>query len=198
LKKDIQTIAQIKKLNSSNLSIYPNVYILDNNTVYLSKLDNTVTYRIPDPQFIHNYVQIIGSTLWSRVTEKAYILMNDYKHIYTDMNKNISRQEYLKMFRDSVEYIQHKLLIKCDTILATHHGIHDICNGKYQGNNLCSGFATFIPEFFENENLKIAINGHTHINMSNTIKDVRLVSNCFGYNNQEREGFDECRIIEIN
>ena len=197
-KRDIQTVSSIKGFNKSNLMCYPNVYILDNDTIFIHKTLNTVTYRKPDPQFQCNYIKIIGSTLWSRIELKTSTLVNDYKYIYTDMNKLITPKETLNFFIESVEYIKSKLdTTKCDAILLTHHAIHDICNGKYQGNKMCSAFATTIPELFEKNNLKYAINGHTHESLSNKIKDVYLLSNCFGYNIQEREKFNECTILEL-
>lgn len=195
-KKQIQVVSRIKECNKQELSKHSNVYILDNDTVWITKEGDTVTFRRPDPQFLCNYIQIIGSTLWSYISISASQLINDYRYIFTDINKTITPTQTREMYLENIQYILDQLETPCETVLLTHHGIHDICNGKYQGGLLASAFATTEPDLFESSNLKVAINGHTHINFENTISNVKLMSNCFGYNKAEREGFDETRFLE--
>lgn len=169
-----------------------NVYFLNNSHIYIDKQNNNVLRDLHENQCKNNYIKIIGTTLWSDIDNNIYTRFEDYKRIYISEKEKIT-PEYTKfLFQTSKNYIIEEISredISC--ILMTHHGTHDLCNGKYGNNNLNSAYATYIHELYNMKNLLICLNGHTHSNINESIitngNTVRLLSNCKGYPGENRD-----------
>lgn len=164
-----------------------NVYFLDNNCIYLNTITNNVT-DVPE----EHCVKIIGSTLWSNIDEKITCMINDYNCIYVPVknsiftSKKLTYNDTIQMYNKSIEYILNEIKKNIKCILLTHHGVHPLCNGKYSNNDLCSAYASDIPELYKCNNLLACINGHTHQNIYTVIPEtnIKLLSNCLGYRSE--------------
>ena len=167
---------------------FNNVYLMNNNSLYLNK--NNVVGNIKNEDTI---VKIIGSLLWSNISNSTSKHLNDYERIYTHKTTNdfgvafftkLTPEYTRKLFETNKAYIIQELLSEPDIpcLILTHHGTHPLCQGFYQGSKLEDGYGTFIPELFENKNLIACINGHVHSNINITLPNgIKLLSNCMGY-----------------
>lgn len=171
---------------------YPvNVHTLNNDVIYLNKITNTIETHIKE-----NCIKLIGTTLWSNVTNHMSYLLNDYNYIYTnDGGSKLSVFKVREMFEVNKKFILNEINeMKC--IVLTHHGTHEICNGQYAGSNTSSGYYTHIPEIYENKNVIACINGHLHTNVNTEINGIKILSNCVGYKNESVK-FNKDAILEV-
>lgn len=185
-------------IEDESLKFPENVYFLQNNCIFIDKNDHTVSY-------VHkcNSIKIIGSTLWSNISLEASIYMNDYYNIYNN-GKNITPEFTRNLFFKNKDYILSELEkdIDTQTILLTHHGVSDICNGPYQGGNLETAFVTdFTDELKKFKQLIVCINGHTHVSINDHIPDtsIKLLANCYGYKGESKNvvKYNQNAILEI-
>lgn len=166
-----------------------NVYFLHNDYVLINKKDNTVKKLLEREDHASDYIKIIGSTLWSNITDLAASRMNDYNFIYTSPKQNLTPNETRSFFRMNKEYILQELQFdNFETILLTHHGVNSICNGPYIGNIMETGYATDISELTQFPNLIACINGHTHVYLDTVLPNtnIKLLSNCYGYKGENQ------------
>ena len=185
----LNNIKTMEEIEREPLKFKENVHFLNNEYVLLNRRDNTVKKLLEREDHFNDYIKIIGSTLWSNISEGAVSRMNDYRFIYTDVNSNLTPNETRSFFRMNKEYIIQEL--KTDpfkTILLTHHGVNSICNGIYMGNMMETGYATDIQELTQFPNLFACINGHTHVQIDTVIPNtnVKLLSNCYGYKGENQ------------
>jgi hypothetical protein len=186
-----------------------NVYVLDNNVVYIDTYNNVYTesefeqYNMNLINKSSNLVKVIGSTLWSDVGTSD-IKLNDFKCIYTKRGKTLTSCDVKKMFKDNVSYIICELdkEPKIPTVLITHHGPHPVCNGIYNKSVLSNAFVSYIPELYMKNNLKLCLFGHTHSSVDKilTFEDgnsIRFVSNQFGYPFEDQTGYEDDKVVEI-
>lgn len=166
-----------------------NVYTLNNGVIYLNKITNTIEKDIKE-----NCVKLIGTTLWSNVKDHMKFLLNDYKYIYTKTGK-LNIQNVREMFEVNKEFILNEIN-EMECIILTHHGTHEVCNGKYAGSKTSSGYYTYIPEIYENKNVIACINGHLHTNVNTEINGIKILSNCIGYKN-ERIKFNKDAVLQV-
>lgn len=196
---NIKTMEEIEKEVSK---FRKNVYFLNNDYVLINKKDNTVKKLLDREDHSDDYIKIIGSTLWCNITDTAAARMNDYNFIYTSPTKNLTPQETRSFFRMNKEYIIQELQFdNFESILLTHHGVNNLCNGPYMGNIMESGYATDIKELSRFTNLIACINGHTHVHLDTVIPgtNIKLLSNCYGYKgeNQNIVKFNKDLILDV-
>lgn len=161
-----------------------NVYFLNNDHIFINKRDNTVKKLLEREDHADDYIKIIGTTLWSNITNSVASYMNDYEYIYTDKKQKLIPNDTRTFFQMNKEYIIQELQMDFfDTILLTHHGVNKLCNGPYMGNMMESGYATDINELSQFSQLLACINGHTHVSLNTVIPNtnVKLLANCYGY-----------------
>ena len=182
-----------------------NVYFLRNSHVYIHKTYDDVLRILSENDNKDNYIKIIGSTLWTNIDDKIHKKFEDYKRIYITNSLKITPDYVRLLFEKNKKYIIEEISrenIKC--ILMTHHGTHDVCNGKYIGSNLNSAYCTYINELYNMKNLIACINGHTHSNIKENINVndhiIKLLSNCRGYPGENKDivMYDKDAYFEIN
>lgn len=180
------------------LSFPENVYYLNNTCLYLHKIKGTVCKQ---PKNKSHYIKIIGSTLWSNIDGNAAYRVNDYYQIKISPTRDLERRDTLEMFHVSKRYILQEIESEPNVpcILMTHHGTHELCNGKYEMNSFSTAFVTHIPEIFDNANLIAAINGHTHSSINCTVgtSNIKLLANCYGYKHETPREYNPDAILEI-
>lgn len=163
-------------MNITRAKIFPdNVYFLDNNKKYIDASNNVSDTRTDSS------IKILGSTLWSNISVSAQQYMNDYCKIWLN-EKSLTGEMTRNMFHINKNWIFEELSEIIPTILLTHHGVNNICNGPYIGGELESAFATDI-DFSNYPHLKVCINGHTHVSLNTFIPNttIKLLANCYGY-----------------
>lgn len=188
--KNCNTMNQLENLE------YPsNVYLLNNKTLFIDSEDNIYKENVKE-----NLIKIIGSTLWSNINLDVAEYMNDYYCIYTE-NGILTPKDSIELFKKSKEYILTELnkdAVK--TLLLTHHGTNDICNGThYAESKLKSAFVTNIQELFNFKHLKVCINGHVHVSINEKINHIQFLANCYGYPNENKKivKYNEDAVCEI-
>jgi hypothetical protein len=193
-----------------------NVYFMNNNVLYLYK--NSVSETLLTPEVLEasktllsgtreNPIKIIGSVLWSDITDFVASKMNDYKKIYTHKG-NVGQPVSLTpkitrfLFEINKNYILRELYsepeLKC--VIITHHGTHSLCQGHFKNSYLESGYATDISDLFQAKNLIACINGHTHSSINIVLDNgIKLLANCFGYpgENQKIVKYNEGAALEL-
>lgn len=200
-KKDtspIKTMEQI--IEVINTTLPPNVHFLNNSCVYLNKHTNQVVKQI-ESENKQDFIKLVGSTLWSDIDLTIAHNLNDYKNIYTSPSKLLTPQDTKSMFAESKKYILQELLEDIPSILLTHHGVDNICNGYYVNGHLASGYATDIPELTKYTHLLAAICGHSHSSVDTVIPgtNIKLLSNCYGYRGESQKivKYNKEAVLEI-
>lgn len=200
IQKPIKTMEDI---NKEVLKFRKNVYFLNNDYILINKHDNTVKKLLDREDHSNDYIKIIGSTMWSNITNSAASNINDYRFIYTTSTTNLTSDDTRNFFKLSKEYLLQELQIdNLNTIVLTHHGINSLTNGPYMGNFLASGYATDIPELSQFPNLIACINGHTHVSIDTVIPNtnIKLLANCYGYKGENHRvvKYNKDAFLEVN
>lgn len=174
------------------LSIYPHIYVLNDNSVEI------------------NGVLYIGSTLWTdfhggnpMVKMAVEQGMNDFRcikykdgSIYRKFRANDAHNAHL----NSRTYIQRTAMsFNGPVVVITHHGpfyesIHKYYKDDYAINGgYCSNLEALIPSL---ENVKLLCHGHVHNPMNYYKGHIHVVANPHGYPN-EGVPFDPNLLIEF-
>ena len=171
-------IFEMKGLMMGIIDRYENIKLLDNSTYTIEDLN----------------IQLIGSTLWSFCPnlETAQILingMNDYRYIFDDEKKNITPYYTNRKFKECVIFIEHEVLKakkkKQICIIITHYlPSFKAIDERYKSSALNSAFASNLDDIICAENMKYWICGHTHCPVNLTIDGCQIVTNPFGYLNE--------------
>ena len=184
--KNVKTMEEIEAEASK---FRKNVYFLNNDFIFINKRDNTVKKLLEREDHRDDYIKIIGSTVWSNIIDAVASEMNDYNYIYTDKKQKLKPNDTRNFFKANKTYILEELQADFfDTILLTHHGVNNLCNGPYTGNPMESGYATDINELSQFPHLLACINGHTHVHLNTVIPgtNIKLLSNCYGYKGENK------------
>jgi predicted phosphohydrolase len=157
---------------------------------------------------------ILGVTLWSDINSYSSYHINDFKNILifpketkyprnnllnglSNRNINLTKELYCEYFKRDVEYLttQIELLEKenKDVIVLTHYAPSLIMNGKYYGNKISSAFSTDLEYLFKPP-ITVWISAHIHSNIDTKINNIRSVSNCMGYKDEDT-GYKEKTIV---
>jgi predicted phosphohydrolase len=173
------TISNLKEQYKTYFENYVNIHFLDDN-VFLLKYNDT-------------NIKIIGSTLWSNVSEIQGI--NDFKNIKENQNEYVSKELFNELHNDSVKFLKEQAdhsNNKQDNekiIIITHFPPiqKNTSSPKYKDEkqHVKDYFSSNILLDFKNVSNKIScwIHGHTHF--SNDFIDsetgIRVISNQLGY-----------------
>jgi PAS domain S-box-containing protein len=173
-----------------------NVHFLNNSCVYFNKRTHEVKRElsIEDRNDI-DYVRIIGSTLWSNQGVKA----NNFKNIFVEKDKLLTFEYQSQLFNQAKYYIINELYKEnISTVLLTHYTTNMLCNGIYLDNK----DTNHIKEIFLYKHLVACINGHTHssINLIAPGTSIKLLSNCYGYKNENQNivRYDENIVLNLH
>ncbi len=145
------------------------VHYLQSNTVRIEKL------------------LFIGCTLWSYITEEAYLKMNDSRTVFKDRaDYNALNRKHTNWLISNLDGIESNDKV----VVVTHHlPSYKLIHPIYKGSTINSGFANHLDVLFEAHQDKIQawICGHTHKKINTSINDVPVLCNPLGYpgeNNQ--------------
>jgi hypothetical protein len=144
----------------------PNVKLLDNETVQ------------------YNGYCIVGSTLWSHITNPAYPI-ND---VYSIPNMTVNR--YNKLNKESVHFLTETVENNDNCIIITHHlPSNQFIDPKYKTRQYLpynqwfySDMDSFI-EKYQNK-IKLWFYGHTHTPCQKSLYDIPFCCNPIGYPNE--------------
>lgn len=173
-----------------------NVHLLDNSCVFINKINNTVSYSISGISNINDYIKIIGSTLWSDNCTQS----NNFKNIFIDKDMHLTFDYQTELFNKSKYYLINELYKDddIDSIILTHYPNHQLSNGSY----LDFKDSNHIRELFLHNKLIACINGHTHssINLVAPGTTIKLLSNCFGYKNENQQNvkYNPNAVLDLN
>jgi len=175
-------ICELKQMYKDELSKFPNISLLDNDTVE------------------YDGYRFIGSTLWSN-PESAKGL-NDFKMIHKKEGDNvvpISIYDFKAMHVEAKDFIKDELA-KDDMpkILVTH--FPPLRNGtshpKYFPPN--PYFANTLEDLdFNLKNVKAWLSGHTHFSYDFEKDGIRFLSNQFGYPGEFSDAGFKNEVFEI-
>jgi predicted phosphodiesterase len=163
---------------------YPNVILLENDS-----------YKLND-----NWT-ILGTTLWSNISEKGLRMMSDGRYI--------SMEDILEKHTKAVKFLEDQInlrevatedgsLSSENFIVVTHHlPSKSLVHRKYSHYDN-SGFASSCDHLFR-DNIKYFVYGHTHTKSITKIGQTNLICNSLGYPGEQDIDLNEyCNcIIEI-
>lgn len=178
-----ETVEAWKALN------IPNLYILDNETIEI------------------NGVHFIGSTLWSNINAdpiNQIAIKNafcDFKKIFNEQKTDlISIADYQREFEKSLYFIENELAKGYKkTVLITHHlPTFSSISDRFINSPFNAGMASNLSNLLlYNDNLVLAIHGHTHDSMDYMLGDtVRIVCNPRGYYGENKD-FNPLKVVSI-
>jgi len=143
------------------------------------------------------HTTIIGATLWSLINDRAAAYLNDFRKIKASKvpYKRFTPETYRDWHRRDVKWID-EFISNCNknVVVLTHHGPCPQMSGKYEGNDLCSGFVSDLRHLFKPPVIAWA-SGHVHSNVDVEINGIRSVSNAYGYPGED-SGYKEDVVIE--
>ena len=151
-------------------------------------------------------IDIIVSTLWAHIeadkmyyTEKGvsdfYRIMY-HGHRLSAIDFNTEHERCLHFIKDAVEKSCAKM-----KIVLTHHVPTLLCTANEFRDSLINGaFSVELGNYIANTDIDYWIYGHSHRNIEATIGSTRVLSNQFGYFNQQEyltNGFSPNKFIEV-
>ncbi len=149
-----------------------------NSTLY-ALAQTTGTIYLQQQQVIISGVRIVGCTLWSDVSDRAFYQLNDSRLIFS------SPTQYRDAHVADVQWLKHALStdVLTPTIVLTHHlPSFALIHPSYAGSEINSGFATELDALIStNSNIKAWVCGHTHKQVTAAINQCALVTNPAGY-----------------
>ncbi len=144
---------------------------------------NNHTFMIDD-------IKIIGSTLWTKISDVNISRgINDYYNIKKD-DKNITIDDTNQWNREAIQFIEKELTSKC--IVLTHHAPL-YCNPSinlytadpiYLNGKYNDAFHNDLSYLFKNK-ICVWIYGHTHYANQSKYNQCILATNQLGYKNEE-------------
>lgn len=186
----VECIEQIQKV----CDLFENVYFLDNDIYNLT--DKTT---------------IIASTLWSDIKNHVAYMLSDFKCIIVSKEKSLIENKRpdikmlnpdiyrewnrkdIKFIEDSIKKLKEE---NKEIIVLTHHAPHKKMGGIYEGNEMSSAFVNDLEYLFDYP-VVCWCSAHVHSNVDTKINNIRSVSNCMGYKN-ENTGYKENVVITFN
>lgn len=206
----------IHNINKSNFKLFfdyvsvnwKHVFYIPGNHEYYNNFDDILQLKIKYNSYFENYgnihllddsnyvfvindipVKIIGSTLWSYVSQIDGI--NDFKYIKEKSNSYISKELFNELHIKSINYIKEQIQLSQNEkiIIMTHFPPiqNNTSSPKYanEKQHIKDYFASNILLDFKNISDKIScwIHGHTHFSNDFIEPDtgIRVISNQLGY-----------------
>jgi predicted phosphodiesterase len=129
------------------------------------------------------YLRVIGSPLWSNMSDMVSMNISDFSHIKVNTTDYITPVKHRKLHSLSVSFIEEQLeLCKREAkqaVIITHYAGHLGMLGKYSGHMNNSAYATDLSRLYQPP-VVAWISGHTHENVNITVNGIKSVSNCYG------------------
>jgi predicted phosphohydrolase len=153
-----------------------NIYL----EIYFKQFTN-IKFLNNDFEYYENHY-FIGSTLWTKITNKNY-LIND---VYKINNFNCDKCNELNL--NCVNFLNKITKNKNNVIIITHHiPLNDLIDKKYKKMDMIpynQWFYCDMTEFIENNNIKYWFYGHTHTPLEIIHKKINFCCNPIGYPNE--------------
>lgn len=185
------------------------VYCLGNHDYYQSSIARTLEYHQKIKQELPNIhlleqssveidgVTFAGGTLWSDFelfwtpaasAQLAEYYMNDYRRIRRDDFSKLRASDTKGIFVKTIKYLD-SLRSADKLVVVTHHAPSDkSVRLEWKTNAATPAYASNLEDFIKQLKPKYWLHGHLHTSCDYMIGDTEVVSNCFGYINQEENG----------
>jgi predicted phosphodiesterase len=171
-------------------------------------LCNKNVHFLENGSIVINGVRFLGCTLWTNFkTDKnltqeqemyqAKQFLNDYRVCYYEPGKLLTPQDTLEMHYKSRKWLNKELKKPFDgkTVVVTHHSPILVSNYPDKNGGFCNVMDNFIKK--HNKSINAWFFGHTHFCTDSTIGDIRIISNQNGYLNEDIDGFNEFKVINV-
>ena len=139
-------------------------------------------------------IKLIGSTLWSEISDAAFQLLSDKQYLRK------SAYDLRNLHWKNVKWISSEILNTSEEIkiiVITHHApSFKALPLKYYNSPLNSGFCTDLEHLFSEKILYWCF-GHIHNNIQKRINGTTLISNCYGIL-EEQDDFDPSLSVSVN
>lgn len=163
------------------LSKFENIHILENQT------------------FEMNGIKFIGCTLWTDLNRRNPItiqtvssLMNDFKFIKVN-HTQFTPSFWYTMYEYSLKFLTQEIKKNDKSVVITHYApsklsIHE----RHKDLDLNHAYFTELLHtiFYDCNNIKYWIHGHTHDPMDYAVNNIRVVTNPRGYHGYEKISSD--------
>mgnify|MGYP000294817738 CR=1 FL=1 len=171
-----KTVKETDEMINDICKKYNNIYYLNNSHIDIGD------------------IRIIGCTLWSEISDEnkseisCYISdFNKIKKWCVELNNYQHYKDICFIDKHTKECIENKLKL----IVITHHSpvLNSILD-NYKGSDLNEAFQSDLSEMIKKP-IKLWIYGHTHYSKYHVINDIPVVSNQFGYEEEDSEYHDK-------
>ena len=145
--------------------------------------------------------RLLGCTLWSPLTEKASLRLNDLSKIHLQcapFRRTLDLETYNAWHLRDRSWLQ-KELDSADgkrVVVLTHHGPLPLMSGRYKGDPSSSAYVGDLSHLFKEPAVAFA-SGHVHSNVDTFCNGIRSVSNAMGYPGEDT-GYKEDVVIDIS
>ncbi len=159
--------------------------------IFLQKASVCLDQRSPSSDG-HGQVTIVGCTLWSDITKRAFECLNDRFCAYPRSGKELylahhaDHRQYLENFLEHYE----KVCPDDRLVVVTHHLPSEaMIHARFKYSDINSGFTTDMDDLIKKYSHKIDLwcCGHTHENVSARVHGVRIVASPIGYPEEFRD-----------
>lgn len=156
-----------------------------------------------------NGLLFLGCTLWSdfavhgdsfQAMEAARTMMNDYHLIRTSPTfSRLRPEDTLVLHRISLKWLKQEVAqADLPVVVVTHHAPSArSLNPSWSMAPIAAAFASELAAWIETSPIRLWIHGHTHHNINYAINSTRIISNQYGYPNEQAPGFQRELIVEI-
>lgn len=147
-------------------------------------------------------IRFLGSTLWSDIDiSESWNIRCDISDFHNILNWGIGQCK--QTFSSNITWIQNELNVarnnNIHVVVLTHHvPLLSLGDPKYKGSPLKSAFASDLKKLFSSNSdiIKLWCYGHDHYSMDIVLEGTRIVSNQYGYN-QEQTRFNKSKVISL-
>ncbi len=198
--KEISIKFQKVFLISGNHEYYNKEYSIDdinNKIIQVCKGFNNIVF-LNNSYYDYNEYRFIGSTLWSLV-DNTLEPINDIKRI-----KNMNIELYNKLHTNSKNYIEQILEQSKDKncVMITHHvPSYKLIDEKFKNDyyeKYNRWFYSDLDDFFNNNQIKCWIYGHTHSKSQKNINNIDFICNPIGYRFEiDKPDYNKTYVINI-
>lgn len=177
-----KTVVQTDKLISEIIDVYPNIYYLNQSFVQIDDL------------------LIIGTTLWSDIDRMEASTISMFISDFTEIKSWSVDASIWQHNRDLVfisNMIEKSKKEGSKLIIITHHApVLGSVSDKFIDDDLNSSFQTDLSGLITDP-IKLWVYGHTHCSKNRTINGVQIVSNQYGYLDEDESGYQKDAIWKV-
>ena len=168
---------------------------------------------LENDEVILDGVRFLGCTLWSdfdfdgpeRREESMKLcerFVNDYRHItFGSARRPLTARDTRSLHLSSRRWLEERLAQSHDgpTVVVTHHAPLIAARPSQPVMRALAGaFASDVTDLMGGDRAALWIFGHTHRVADVEVRGTRIVSNPYGYPEQEVVGFDPACVIELH